>query len=136
MQVGIDDDARSNKDGAQTLFTNGKETPAVRAAIDLCEQFHGAYRFGVDFITALKAAEIMEPRSLEIELPNGGEKISVGSFMAVNEEKFRQMPDATFLEWRTKGWLHAIYFHLQSMNNWEALLARSSNRLEAASSVR
>lgn len=135
MQVGIDDDARSTKDGAQPLFKDGTGTDAVKEGLDLCEQFHAAYRFGIDFLAALKASDIMEPRTLEIELPNS-EKSPVGSFMAVNEEKFNKLPDETFLEWRKKGWLHAIYFHLQSMNNWDALMARASSRLAAAQAVR
>jgi hypothetical protein len=135
LRVGIDDDAGSTKEGARRLFEDGKETEAVRAAITLCEQFHGAFLFGSEFIEALKAAGITEPRSLEVQLPNG-EKLNVGAFTAINEEKFKALPDATILEWHRKGWLHAVYFHLQSLNNWDALLARTSARMAAAAAVR
>jgi hypothetical protein len=135
LQVGIDDDARSNKPDARTLFKDGKETDVVKEGVNLCEQFHGAFRFGMEFLTSLRESGITEQRSLDVELPNG-QKMAVGSFGAVNEEKFRDLPDATFLEWRKKGWLHAIYFHLQSMNNWEALLMRVNNRMAAAQAVR
>jgi hypothetical protein len=134
LRVGIDDDARSSKEGAQVLFEDGKETEAVRRGITLCEQFHGAFRFSVDFNKALKASGIAEPRGLEVELPTG-EKINAGVFTAVNEEKFRALPDETVLEWHRKGWLHPIYFHLQSLNNWDALLARTSARMTAAAAV-
>ena len=135
FRLGIEDDARSTKEGSRTLFENGKESDAVKEAINLCEQFHGAFRFSIDFTTELRGAEIAEPRNLEVDLP-GGEKINVGTFIAVNEEKFKAMPDDKVLQWHKKGWLHAIYFHLQSLNNWEGLMMRTSNRMAAAASIR
>lgn len=135
LQLGIDDDARSSKDGARSLFADGKETEVLQQGMGLCEQFHAAFRFSTDCTQAIKAADITEPQSLEVQLPNG-EKLNVGSFISVKEEKFRALPDATILEWREKGWLHAIYFHLQSLNNWEALLARTANRMAAAAALR
>jgi len=135
LRLGIDDDARSTKEGARALFADGKETDVLRQGMELCEQFHTAYRFSTECMQAIKAADITEPQSLEVTLP-GGEKLNVGAFVAVKEEKFRALPDATILEWRTKGWLHAIYFHLQSLNNWEALLARTANRMAAAAALR
>jgi len=135
LALGIDDDARSTKEGAQALFADGTETEVVRQGMALCEHFHGAFRFSIDFTVALKASEITEPRSLEVDLPNG-EKLQVGSFVAVNEEKFKNLPDATIIDWHRKGWMHAVYFHLQSLNNWEALLVRTSNRMSAAANIR
>jgi hypothetical protein len=135
LTLGIDDDARSSKDGAQSLFANDKETEVVTQAMQLCEHFHGAFRYSIDFTVALKASGITEQRSLEVDLPDG-EKLQVGSFVAVNEEKFKNLPDATIIDWHRKGWMHAVYFHLQSLNNWEALLARTTNRMAAAANVR
>jgi len=135
LQLGIDDEARSNKEDALPLFQDGKETDVVREAIGLCEQFHAAYRFSLDCMKAIKAADIIESRSLEVTLPDG-EKLNVGNFLAVNEEKFKAVPDATILDWRAKGWLHAVYFHLQSLNNWDSLLARNAFRMSGAAAVR
>jgi hypothetical protein len=134
LQLGIDDTANSTKPSAVALFEGDKETDAIRQALSLCEQFHGAYLFTAEFSKALAEAQITESRGLDVQLPNG-ETLNVGSFTAINEEKFKAMPDETFLAWRQKGWLHAVYFHLQSMNNWEFLLARASNRMAAAAAV-
>ena len=134
LQLGIDDVANSAKTGAVALFEGEKETDAVRQALSLCEQFHNAYLFTADFSKALVEAQITEPRSLDVNLP-GGETLNVGSFLAINEEKFKALPDKTFLAWREKGWLHGVYFHLQSLNNWELLLARASSRMAAAAVV-
>jgi hypothetical protein len=134
LQLGIDEAAASSKSDARALFDGEKETDAVRNALNLCEQFHGAYLHTAGFSAALVETGLAETRSLDVTMADN-QTMNIGSFLAVNEEKFKQLPDKTFLEWREKGWLHAIYFHLQSLNNWEFLLARASARMAAAAQL-
>lgn len=134
LQLGIEETGKSTKANARALFEDDKETDTVKQALSMCEQFHGAFMFTADFSKALLDAKLTDKRSLDVQLPNG-EMQNVGSFVAVNEEKFKDLPDETFLEWRKKGWLHAVYFHLQSLNNWEFLLMRASNRMAVAASI-
>jgi hypothetical protein len=134
LQLGIDETASSAKPDAQALFEGEKETDVIRNALQLCEQFHGAYLFTAEFSRALAHAKITENRSLDVKVSDT-ENLNIGSFTAINEDKFKALPDKTFLQWREKGWLHAVYFHLQSMNNWEFLLARASTRMSAAASI-
>jgi hypothetical protein len=130
LQLGIEDTAVSTKADARALFEGDKETQIVREALNMCEQFHGAYRFTADFSKALKDAGLTEERELDVNMANG-ERTSLGTFVAVNEEKFKNLADATVLDWRKKGFLHAVYFHLQSLNNWEGLLAKANERFLA-----
>ncbi len=134
LQLGIDETASSSKSDARALFEGDKETEVVRNAIQLCEQFHGAYLFTADFSKALADSKITESRSLDVKVSET-ENLNIGSFIAINEDKFKELPDKTILHWREKGWLHAVYFHLQSLNNWEFLLARASTRMAVAASV-
>jgi len=129
LQLGIDDAAGTGMQGARALFEGEKETQVVRDALSLCEQFHGAYLFTQEFTKAVKAAGLVEERSLDLPTANG-EKMNIGSFQAVNEQKFKDIDDTLATEWRKKGFLHAIYFHLQSLNNWETLLERANRRQE------
>jgi hypothetical protein len=39
------------------------------------------------------------------------------------------------LDWYKRGFLYAVYFHLQSMNNWEMLVARNAILMQAAAQV-
>ncbi|MDX2143475.1 MAG: SapC family protein [Rhodospirillaceae bacterium] len=130
LQLGVEETASSDKPDARALFEGDKETQIVRDALNMCEQFHGAYRFTADFSKALKDSGLIEERELDVNMANG-EKTTLGTFQAVNEDKFKNLPDATVLEWRKKGFLHAIYFHLQSLNNWESLLAKANERFAA-----
>ncbi len=130
LSIGIDSESESKKDGARSLFENGEETDTVKNALNMCEQFHQAYLFTEQFSKALASSGIVEERAVEVEIGDN-EKQNLGSFNSINEEKFKELPDATFLEWRKSGFLHSVYFHLQSMNNWDMLMVRSAQFAEA-----
>ncbi len=130
LHLGLDDAARSDKKDARALFENGKETAAVTEAMAFCEQFHHAFNVTRQFSEALKESGIVEERDLELEL-SPGTISKVGTIQRVSEDKFKALPDATILDWLKKGFLHSIYFHLQSLNNWDLLLIRNATRLRA-----
>ncbi len=125
LTLGIDVAAASTAENARALFhDDGKETDVVTQALDLCNQFHGAFLFTRDLSAALKKSDIVVDCTLEIE-PTPGERAALGSFKRVDEEKFKAVPDDVILEWRKAGFLHAIHFLLQSMNNWDMLLIKN-----------
>ncbi|MEQ8507637.1 MAG: SapC family protein [Rhodospirillaceae bacterium] len=123
LQLGIDHEAKSSASDARALFNGEKETETVTEALDMCQQFHGAYQATAEFSNMLKESGLMEERTLEVDIAEG-EKIDIGAFASINEQKLREVPDETFLEWRKKGWLAAMYFHVASLNNWEQIMGR------------
>ena len=123
LQLGVCNKASSDRDDARALFEGEKETQVVTDALDLCQQFHGAYQQTAEFSEMLKTSDLVIERSLEVDMGNG-EKMDVGAFAAINEEKLREASDEQFLEWRKKGWLAAMYFHIASLNNWEQIIGR------------
>lgn len=123
LQLGVDGAAMSEDPNARALFDGEKETETVTEALDICQQFHGAYQATAEFSKMLKDSDLMEERSLEVDLPNE-EKIDIGAFASINEQKLREVSDDRFLEWRKKGWLAAMYFHVASLNNWEQVMGR------------
>ena len=123
LQLGVDNGSRSDHPDARALFDGEKETQVVTDALDICQQFHGAYQATAEFSDMLKASDLMEERALELDLPND-EKLNIGSFSSISEQKLREAPDEKILEWRSKGWLAAMYFHVASLNNWELLMDR------------
>lgn len=123
FQLGVDGGARSDHADARALFDGDKETKIVTDSLDLCQQFHGAYKTTAEFSEMLKQSDMMEERTLELEFP-GQEKMSIGAFSSISEEKLREAPDDKILEWRKAGFLAAMYFHVASLNNWELLMDR------------
>lgn len=128
LTLGIDQAGRSDKPEGRALFAGDKESDVIKNALEMCEQFHNAHLFTRDFSNALKEVKIVEEQTMQAET-GPGKVENVATFQRVNEEKFRNLPDATILEWRKNGFLHAIYFHLQSMNNWNLLLLRHAHRV-------
>ena len=125
LTLGIDVASAATGPGARALFNDdGKETEVVTQALDLCNQFHGAFLFTRELSAAMKKHDIVVDCTLEIE-PTPGQRMALGSFKRVDEEKFKAVPDEVILEWRKAGYLHAIHFLLQSMNNWDILLIKN-----------
>jgi hypothetical protein len=133
LQLGVEETAQTNKPGARALFEGGKETELLRQQLDMCEQFHNAYLYTREFSQAIIDTKLLEERELNVPI-SANETAKLGTFNAVNEDKFKELPDATILEWRKKGFLHAVFFHLQSLNNWEILLAKANERAGLAAS--
>lgn len=123
LQLGVDSPGATDDPNGRALFDGEKETQTVTEALDLCQQFHGAYQATAEFSQMLKDSDLIEERSLEVDLPDQ-EKLDIGAFASINEQKLREVSDDRFLEWRKKGWLAAMYFHVASLNNWEQVMAR------------
>ncbi len=130
MHLGVDEAGRSNKPNARALFDGEKETDVLKESLDFCQQFHTAYQMTREFSKTLVEAKITEETGVDIQTPTGS-KLKLGPFMAVSEEKFRNLPDATVVDWHKRGLLHPIYFHLQSLTAWQSLLQRNERKLAA-----
>ena len=132
LQLGVDNMAKSDHADARLLFDGGKETQVVTDALELCQQFHGAYQATDEFSQMLASSDLVEERNIELDLPND-EKLNIGAFSSISEQKLREAPDEKILEWRNKGWLAAMYFHVASLNNWELLMDRMPEAQPATS---
>jgi SapC len=125
LTLGIDSAANAAEPKARALFDDaGKETEVVNQSMEFCSQFHNAFMFTRDFSEALKKNDLVIDCQLEIE-PQPGQRVNLGSFKRIDEEKFKKLSDATIQEWFKNGFMHACYFLLQSMNNWDLLLTRA-----------
>ncbi len=130
LPLGIDSEARSDHKDARPLFNDsGEETDTVKNALSLSEQFHQAYLYTAELAKEVNEAGIVEDRTIEIEMKSG-ETANLGSFKAVNEQKIRELSDEKFLDWRKKGFLPGLYFHLQSLTTWQNLISRAAEQGE------
>ncbi len=130
LHLGVDGAGRSDKPNARGLFDGETETDTLKAGLDFCQQFHGAFQATREFSKALLESGIVEDSGVEIQSPTG-DKQQLGPFGTVTEEKFKNLPDATIVDWHKRGFLHMVHFHLQSLTNWQNLLQRSERKLAA-----
>lgn len=106
---------------------DGKTAPLIDNALEVCSAFQAGSIDTREFGQALKTHELLVDQQANATI-DGGEKLSLGGFMIVDEKRFNALPHKVFLNWKSKGWLRLIYAHLLSMANWPVLaeLARKA----------
>jgi hypothetical protein len=107
------------------FFKDDRPTDLTNNALEFCRAFQGDHAYTQEFAKALIESELLIENRADIVL-NNGEKLSMAGLWVVDEKRFHALPDATFLNWRDRGWLHLVYCHLLSTSNWRALINRGS----------
>ncbi len=116
--------------GKQRFFTeDGKPTELSQNALEFCKSYHAAAQATLAFSQALSSSGLLVERAAEINVP-GGQKISFSGFRIIDEKKLSELDDATFLDWRKKGWLPFIYAHLFSAAQWQRLTYLLNKRMD------
>ncbi|TBU99954.1 SapC family protein [Stutzerimonas kirkiae] len=109
------------RDEGRPLFADGKPTPLLENALAFCRDYQGHHAFTEQFVDALQQAGLLTDNRADVSLASG-EKLSLGGFKIIDEARFQQLPEETFLHWRERGWLHLVYCHFISMSNWATLI--------------
>lgn len=116
--------------GKQRFFTeDGKPTELAQNALEFCKSYHAAAQATLAFSQALSSSGLLVERAAEINVP-GGQKISFSGFRIIDEKKLSELDEATFLDWRKKGWLPFIYAHLFSAAQWQRLTYLLNKRID------
>ena len=116
-------------DNSNPLFTeDSKPTELSTNAMEFCKSYHAASQQTLEFSKALAASGLLIERTAELNLKNGS-KVNFSGFSIIDEEKFNTMDDATFNEWRKKGWIGAIYAHLFSGFHWNNITKLLNERI-------
>jgi hypothetical protein len=108
------------------FFKDDRPTDLTNKALEFCRAFQGEYAYTQEFAKALAEADLLIENRADITL-SSGEKLSMSGFRVIDEKRFNTLPDATFLNWRDRGWLHLVYCHLMSTGNWGGLIDRESS---------
>lgn len=109
------------KQDPQALFEGDQPTPLVNDAMQFLAAFQSEFVTTREVTAAIEKHQILITRQAEVELAAGAGRYSLGGFSIIDEQKLNELPDAVFLDWRKRGWLAPIYFHLQSLANFAHL---------------
>lgn len=107
---------------------DAKPTELAKNAMEFCKSYHAASLQTQEFSQALAQSGLLIDRTAELTV-KGNQKISFSGFQIIDEEKFNKMDDATFNEWRQKGWIGAIYAHLFSGFHWNTITGLLNERM-------
>ncbi|HCQ70773.1 MAG: sapC family protein [Alphaproteobacteria bacterium] len=108
----------------------GKATALASNALEFCKSYHAAAQRTAEFSKELLAKDLLIERQAQIQV-GSDVRINFSGFKIVDEKKLAELDDATFLEWRKKGWLPFLYAHLFSGVQWQSLSGALSKILEA-----
>jgi hypothetical protein len=109
------------------LFQGDAPTQIVRDALNFCREFQEHTAATSAFIAALIEHDLLVRNEARVSL-NSGKQMTLRDFNVIDEAKFNALPDAVFLEWRRRGWLHLVTCHLLSMANWSNLVELAAKR--------
>jgi hypothetical protein len=122
------DEVISN-DNANPLFdADKKPTDLANNAMEFCKSYHAASQQTLEFSKALADSGLLVERTAELVV-KGDQKVNFSGFAIIDEEKFNKLDDATFNEWRAKGWIGAIYAHLFSGFHWNGITKLLGERM-------
>jgi len=129
--VSIDmESPKISKTEGQPLF-DGESQPSdhLKSVMTTLESLHQGHEHNKGFITALIAADLLEPFTLEITLDNGSTNQLLG-FYTINENKLLEVDGATLANLNTNGYLQPIYMAIASYARIRALIDKKNALLK------
>jgi hypothetical protein len=122
VDLAATEDAEAGTPGR--LFEDGEKTEIVDRALKICEAYQMEVAKTEAVIKRLLEAELLVERSLKITT-KGGEERQTGAFRMVDDDKLRELPDETVLDFHKRGLMRVIHAHQISLRNIEAVASMS-----------
>ena len=114
------------------ILENGEITPVISEVLRFCHGYNRAIKETRELGKLLQSSGLLTQHEATVGLGGDRKPARITGFFAVDGKKFNELSDKTFLAWRKKGLLTAVFQHLQSLSCWPALSVAASNRLDAA----
>ena len=111
-------------ENTQAIYDGEEASETIKKMLEFCAAFHRQSLATREFVDELENRDLFRPGTVTIT-NESGEQFNLRGFRIVDETKFNALSDESFLEFRRKGWLHAITSHLVSVQNLAALGFRS-----------
>lgn len=127
LAVCFDEQWEAFGEGGEPLFDDkGEATELLQNLVKFLESFETEVERTRRACEALDAAGVLEPMRFEAQVGDGP-KLEVDGFLAVNQEKLNQLPDAKVVELHRAGLLQLLEMHRLSLANM-ARLAQKRNK--------
>jgi hypothetical protein len=130
--VVVDEDAKalSDTDGERLFTDAGEPSDMLSQRRNFIEELEREAQRTRAACQRLMALELLQPMRFDATLPDG-KQLAVDGFLAVNEEKLAQLPDAAVLEMHKNGLMALVHAHQISLplmrNLVERRLARAAS---------
>jgi SapC protein len=122
LVLAIDPDAEQlGAESGQPLFADGKSTQTLDEVLQFCRALHDDLKQTRSFCEALETAGLLVANQAMLTLRSGA-KHRLEGFKVIDRAKFDALDDATFLDWRKRGYLPLIYAHFVSTAQWAEIV--------------
>jgi hypothetical protein len=112
-----------NETTGEPLFKDGEPTEFLQNARNFLENFEQEAERTRLICALLSELDLLQDMRFEATLPNG-EKLDVEGFLALDEKKYSELPDAKVLELHRNGLIALIEMHRLSLGNMNRLAGR------------
>ena len=109
--------------GKQPLFEGKALAKPIKDHVDFCAQFSSYRQATSVFCDKLLQLGLLTGQQAKFT-PDDGEEQPIGSYVAVDMNKLKDLDAKTLQELHLDGTLSAIYAHTFSLDNWMRLLER------------
>lgn len=109
------------KNGEALFSDDGNPGPVIKRSMQFLRCFQEETQQTKVFVNSLIKEAILIPQQLSLDQINE-KKVLLQGFQVVDQQRFADLPDAVFLDWRKRGILPLIYAHLQSLSNTESMV--------------
>ncbi|MEO6280660.1 SapC family protein [Roseateles sp.] len=100
---------------------SGEPTPLTVSALALCRDYQSQHLATAEYARAVVAADLLVEHRADVSLRDG-RVMSLSGFKVIDQARFMNLPDETFLAWRRKGWLALVHWHFFSIGAWSTLI--------------
>jgi hypothetical protein len=113
--------------GERLFDEQGERTPYLQNVLSFLQDYQNHFLRTQAYCTKLKKLDLLEPMQAQFTLP-GGVQRSLAGFMAVSRDKLKALSGKKLSELAKTDELELTYTHLQSLNNFTAMLQRAAER--------
>lgn len=137
MTLCVDEDSKAIcKDGTKgrRLFDEtGEQTAYLKELVEFLKDYQYRAELTKAFCARLHELKLLEPMQANIKLSrNQEENLNLTGFYVVKREKLKALSDADLLDLFKKDGIELLYSHIQSLNNFNNLINRITEKAQAA----
>jgi hypothetical protein len=110
-----------SEQGEFPLFEGEQPSSFTKSAMEFCAALRQQGDATDEFVKALKEYNLLRPNDAQIDMPDKT-RLQLSGFLVIDPQKFDELPDNVFLEWRKKGWAGLVYAQLLSSHRWQSLV--------------
>ncbi len=126
-------DILTEGEGEPLFKEDGEPADVLNTVMQFIGELQGSAVATQEFCRYMKEKDLLG--TLDLRIPRGDTVLGVNDVYAVDEKRFNELPDETFIELKNRGYLPLVYAHLLSLSQIDRLVALD-NEASASSGMR